>query len=162
LSDGVKFVPGAQAFWRNTGVKGLSYIGLSKAKMEAHFVSMESQIAYVRRLEDSSRVRAASLRYLQNFLINIYPERQDILEQAERLAAALGGTLREPALSWKYAYVQKVFGWGAAKRMRVFLPNLKRELGICSDKVMFALEARISSRRNGSDQISMSRETLTL
>jgi glycosyltransferase involved in cell wall biosynthesis len=154
LSDCVKFVPGAQTFWRNTGVHGLSYLGLSQEKIKAHFVSMESQIAHLRKLEDSSRVRAACLRYLQNFLINIYPERRDILKQAQQLAAALGGTLGAPALSWKYAYVQKVFGWGVAKRMRLFLPNLKRGLGIFSDKIMFALEAKAAPERRGCNQVS--------
>lgn len=146
-SSGVKFVPEAKAFWRNTGMRGLSYIGTSREKVDAHFLSMRLQISNLRALEDSERVRTACLRYLQNFMIYVYPERPDLFEQAQEIAQELGGRVEAPVLSWKYAYFQKAFGWGAAKQLRFLLPNLKRGFNIWWDKQMFCL-----GNRNGQVQ----------
>jgi hypothetical protein len=56
---------------------------------------------------------------LQTWLHNFYPDRRDILEEAHRLARELGGELRDPRFSWKYAWIEKTFGWKAAKRAQV-------------------------------------------
>ena len=48
-------------------------------------------IRYLRWLEDSPRVRAACVAYLQNWLPLCYPIRPDLVKQAEELAARLGG-----------------------------------------------------------------------
>jgi hypothetical protein len=57
---------------------------------------------------------------LQNRLVSFYPERLDIVKQAEQLAATLGGRLEvPPRLSWKYAWIQKGFGWPLAKRAQI-------------------------------------------
>lgn len=148
-SEHVKFVPESKVFWRNTGMRGLSYIGFSTAKIEAHFLSMASQIARLRSLEDSPRVRTACLRYLQNFMIYVYPERAEMFQRAQALGRDLGGVIVPPDLSWKYAYFQKVFGWHLAKRMRFVLPNLKRGLNIWLDKKTYQLQNSQSQEVDG-------------
>src|SRR5262249_47471090 len=90
-SDGVRFVPGANAFYRVAGLNTVSNVGRSKRKMEGLFRSMQLHIEYLRSLDDSERARAACVKYLQNSLINLYPERPDIMEQAKQLASTLGG-----------------------------------------------------------------------
>src|SRR5439155_1885423 len=115
-SDGVRFVREAKVFYRMSGFNCLSYIGRSDRKKEAQFVSMELHIRYLRSLEDSERVRTACVKYLQNWLPNFYPERPDIVKKAHQLAATLGGQLEVPRLSWKYVWIQKLFGWGLAKQ----------------------------------------------
>src|SRR5437016_1474407 len=77
-SDGTRFSPEARVYYRVAGPNSLSYIGRSERKMEAQFVSMQLHIGYLRSLEDSERVRAACVTYLQNWLPNFYPERLDI------------------------------------------------------------------------------------
>src|SRR5262249_53710411 len=74
-SSGVKFVPEAKVFYRASGAASLSYVGHSDRKLEAHFHSMQLHVDYIRSLEDSARVRAACLTYLQNWLPLFYPER---------------------------------------------------------------------------------------
>src|SRR6516162_8697443 len=76
-SDGVRFVPGAKVFYRITPSTRLSYIGRSDKKRDAQLLSMQLHVKYIRSLEDSERVRAACLNYLQTWLINFYPERPD-------------------------------------------------------------------------------------
>lgn len=136
-SDGVCFVPEAKVFYRVAGTTRLSYIGHSSKKMEAQFRSMKLHIGYLRSLEDSERVRAACVQYLQNWLISFYPERLDIVKEAEQLAATLGGELRTPTFSWKYAWIQALFGWNPAKRAQVLLPQIRWSVVRAWDKVLF-------------------------
>ncbi len=118
-SNGVRFVPDAKMFYRRSGNASLSYIGTSNKKLEAQFLSMQLHIRYLRSLEDSPRVRDACLTFIQDWLIQFYPERQDLVGQLEELAKELGGQLQQPRLSWKYAWIQKLFGWRAAKEAQL-------------------------------------------
>jgi len=140
LSDGIQFVPDARVYYRASGASSLSYIGRSDRKREAQWHSMELHIAYLRSLEDSPRVRAACVRYIQNWLICFYPERLDIVQKAERKAAELGGHLDTPRLSWKYIWIKTIFGWGLAKRAHVFLPRVRWLLIRFWDKVLFRVD----------------------
>ncbi len=136
-SNGVRFIPEAKVFYRMSGFSGLSYVGRSDRKMEALFVSMQLHIGYLRSLEDSERVRSACVKYLQTCLPSFYPERLDIVKQAEQIAATLGGRLNvPPPLSWKYAWIQKGFGWPLTKRAQMFLPLCKQSMIRSWDKVL--------------------------
>lgn len=141
-SDGVRFVPGAKVYYRASGTNSLSYIGRSDKKLEALWRSMQLHVAYLRSFEDSERVRAACVTYLRNWLICFYPERLDIVKRAEEMAAQFGGQLGVPRLSWKYSWIEAVFGWGLAKRVRVLMPAVRWSLERYKDKVLFHLERR--------------------
>jgi glycosyltransferase involved in cell wall biosynthesis len=141
-SEGIRFVPEAKVFYRMAGTTSLSYIGHSSRKMEAQFRSMRLHIGYLRSLEDSERVRAGCVRYLQNWLINFYPERMDIVKQAEELACELGGSLRAPKVSWKYAWIRALFGWGPAKRTQILLPRIRWSLVRAWDKALFRAQSQ--------------------
>ncbi len=124
-SDGVRFVPDGGVFYRRNGSARLSYIGRSNRKIEAQFHSMRLHIGYLLSLEDSDRARAACVTYLQNWLITFYPERLDIVREAEELALRLGGRLEPPRLSWKYEWIRRLFGWTIAKRAQDGLRGAK-------------------------------------
>jgi glycosyltransferase involved in cell wall biosynthesis len=141
-SDGVRFVPDGKVFYRVSGSGRLSYIGRSSRKMEAQFESMRLHIRYLLSLENSERSRAACVTYLQNWLIDFYPERLDIVAEAEQIAADLGGRLKTPRLSWKYDWIRPLFGWDAAKRAQVFSRQLKASVLRSWDKTLFRLERR--------------------
>jgi hypothetical protein len=100
---------------------------------------MDLHVKYVRSLEDSERVRAACVQYLKIWLPNFYPERLDLFERILQLAASLGGRLEPPRLSWKYAWIQKVFGWNAAKRTQLYYSNGKASAIRSLDKALFRL-----------------------
>lgn len=141
-SNGIRFVPDARVYYRASGPKRLSYIGLSDRKLDAQWLSMQLQIGYLRSLEDSDRTRAACLQYLQTWLIYFYPERSEIVRQFERTAKELGGELEVPRLSWKYSWIQKTFGWRMAKRARLFMPQVRRNMESSWDKMLFFVESR--------------------
>ena len=141
-SDGTRFIPEARVFYRMSGFNCLSYIGRSERKMEAQFLSMQLHIGYLRSMEESDRVRAACVRFLQHRLPSFYPERLDIVRQAEQLAATLGGRLEvPPPLSWKYAWIQKSFGWPLAKRAKLLMPRCKWSLIRSLDKALSRLDS---------------------
>ncbi len=139
-SDGIRFVPEGRVFYRMSGSGRLSYIGRSSRKMEAQFVSMRLHIAYLRSLEDSERVRAACVTYLQNWLLHFYPDRLDIVKEVEQLATELGGRLETPRLSWKYDWIRRLFGWSLAKRAQIYVPRARWTLARFWDRLLSWLE----------------------
>jgi hypothetical protein len=141
LSDGVRFVPHAKIFYRRVGSTGLSYVGLSNAKLDAHLLSMQLQIQNIRSLEDSERVRHACLAFMQRYMIYFYPERMDVIRQLDQLAAQVGGRLQLPRLSWKYAWIQKVFGWTVAKRAQLFYNQCKSWVARMWDRILYSVES---------------------
>ncbi len=140
-SDGTRFVPGTGVFYRATGSISLSQIGNSDKKKDAMLLSMKLHIQYLRSLEESERVRKACLTYMQNWYHNFYPERPDIGEELQVLAAQLGGHLEAPRLRWKYAWMKPIFGWKAAKWAQWALPQVKASCFRHCDKAIHRLEA---------------------
>jgi glycosyltransferase involved in cell wall biosynthesis len=141
-SDGIRFVPTAKVFYRMAGAGSLSYIGTSDKKRAAQWLSMQLHISYLRSLEDSERVRAACVKFLQNWMVYFYPERLDIFRQAEDMARSLGGQLEIPRLSWKYSWIKATFGWRPARRAQLFLPGIRWSLARLWDRALFRIENR--------------------
>ena len=138
-SDGVKFVPDAKVFYRRSA-GSLSYVGHSSRKIEAQLHSMRLHIAYLRSLEESPRVRQACVAYLQNWLLHFYPERLDIVKEAQELALELGGQLDMPRFSWKYAWLGAMGRPDLAKRAQVFSRNLRTRATRSFDKMLLHME----------------------
>jgi len=139
-STGIRFVPQSRVYYRIAPTSRLSYIGRSDKKMESQFLSMKLQIGYLRAREDSDRVRAACVTYLQTWLPNFYPNRPDLVQEAQQLAASLGGRLSLPKASWKYAWIEKVFGFAAAKHAQLYYNRGKSSTLRAWDKMMYALQ----------------------
>ena len=135
-------------FYRMSGYNCLSYVGQSDRKIEAQLASMKLHIGYLRSLEDSERSRAACVQYLQNWLPTFYPNRPDLVKEAQQLAGSLGGRLEIPRFSRKYAWIQKTFGLKTARRAQVILPRVKWSLIRSLDKALFRLnEQKTSDQR---------------
>ena len=141
-SDGVRFVPDAKVYYRKSGVSSLSYIGLSDSKMEAQMCSMQLHIRYLRSLEDSQQVREVCVKYLQNWLPFFYPNRPDLLNQAEEMAASLGGRLQMPKLSWKAYLISLLVGRQQVKRARTLLARVRWFLIRRWDRMLFQVDGR--------------------
>jgi glycosyltransferase involved in cell wall biosynthesis len=139
-SDGIQFVPDAKSYYRNAGFKSISYIGGSNKKLESLFLSIKLHIQYLLSLEDSERTRSACVTYLQTWLPNFHPNRPDLVQEAQRLAASLGGRLPVPKASWKYAWIEKLFGFATAKRTRSHYNWVKSSALRAYDKMMYSLE----------------------
>jgi glycosyltransferase involved in cell wall biosynthesis len=141
-SSCIRFVPQSRVYYRITPSSRLSYIGRSDKKMEAHFLGMKLQIGYLRAREDSDRVRAACLTYLQAWLSSFYPDRPDLVQEAEQLAGNLGGRLSVPRASWKYAWIETILGFGAAKHAQLYYNRCKESVLRMWDKMMYLLERK--------------------
>ena len=149
-SSGVRFVPDAKVYYRVTASNRLSYVGQSDSKLEAHLLSRRLQIGYLRLVEDSDRVRAACLKYLQTSYFNFYPERVAQVRESQQLAAMVGGRLEIPKLSWKYRWIQKLFGFVVAKRVRQRWNRCKSAVIRSWDKTLFYLQGGKQSFRETS------------
>jgi glycosyltransferase involved in cell wall biosynthesis len=139
-SEGVRFVPEAKVFYRETPSNRLSHVGMSDRKKVALLVSMQLHVKYLRSLEESDRVRAACMTYMQTWLLNFYPERPDLVAELEKLAATMGRRLEVPRLRWKYAWIKPLFGWALAKRAQLVLPMIKASFKRSWDRTMYNLQ----------------------
>jgi glycosyltransferase involved in cell wall biosynthesis len=139
-SNGIRFVPQSRVYYRIVPTSRLSYIGRSNKKMEAQFLGMKLQIGHLRAREDSDRVRAACVTYLQTWLRDFYPNRPDLVQEAHQLAANLGGRLSLPKASWKYAWIERLFGFGVAKYAQLYYNRVKSSALRAWDKMMYSLE----------------------
>src|ERR1700678_2499535 len=141
-SDGTRFVKESKVYYRQAGASSLSYIGHSNRKLEAQWISMKLHIGYLRSLVDDARARAACVTYLQNWMVFFYPNRLDLFKEAGDLAKSLGGELQIPQFSWKYSWIEPIFGREQARRAQVMLPRMKWSLVRAWDKTLFHLENR--------------------
>jgi glycosyltransferase involved in cell wall biosynthesis len=141
-TNGIRFVPQSRVYYRITPSSRLSHIGRSDKKIETQFLGMKLQIGYLRAREDSDRIRAACVTYLQTWLPNFYPNRADLVQEAQQLAASLGGRLFLPKASWKYAWIEKLFGFGAAKHTQLYYNRGKSSALRAWDKIMYLFERR--------------------
>lgn len=139
-SDGVRHVPDAKVYYRATGPERLSYIGRDQRKFDMMFLSIEMHINYVLAVEDTERVRAACLKYLQNNLVHFYPGQAEILAHAQRLAGLLGGKLEEPSFEPKYAWIERIAGPHVAKSAQLYLPRARWAVARRWDKALSRLE----------------------
>jgi glycosyltransferase involved in cell wall biosynthesis len=139
-SNGIQFVPDAKSYYRKAGFKSISYIGGSNKKLDSLFISMKLHVQYLLSLEDSERTRSACVAYLQTWLPEFYPNRPDLMGEAQQLAASLGGLLSLPKASWKYAWIEKLFGFRAAKHTQLYYNRGKFSALRAWDKVMYSLE----------------------
>lgn len=159
VSKGTRFVREARVFYRITpSGSRVSYIGRSNQKKDAMFLSIKLHIHCLRSFEESERVRRACLVYMQNWLDHFYPERPDIVEGLQDLAGQLHGHLEAPRLRGKYAWMEPMFGYKAAKRVQMVLPDLKASFIRRWDKVMYRLEARDESVNHTTDAVGLSRK----
>jgi O-antigen/teichoic acid export membrane protein/glycosyltransferase involved in cell wall biosynthesis len=157
-SDGVRFVPESKVYYRAFGFNSLSYVGRSTRKIEAHWLSMQLHIGYLRSLEDSPRVHEGCLQYLRTSLIYFYPEVPDIVRSAQQMARELGEELGVPSLSWKYSWVARVFGWRFIKPLQRTLRRARWTVQKQWDRALFRIQSGGKSEpmleyENGSWQI---------
>ncbi len=136
-SELVQFVPEAKVYYRAPFPHGLSYLGRSRKKINAHWLSMRLHIGYLRSLDDSAAAREACLAFLQTSLVHFYPEMSDLVEEMQKMAGELGGRLEAPRMSWKYSWILAMFGWGAAKRVQILAPKARWTVRRYWDKALF-------------------------
>jgi glycosyltransferase involved in cell wall biosynthesis len=140
--ESIRFVPEARSYYRRAGSGSISFIGRSNKKMDSLLISMKLHIKYLLSLEDTPRSRQACVSYINVWISSFYPQRPDIISELEQLAANLGGRVEMPKLSWKYSWLQKLFGPELAKRAQIYLPQLKEDAQRAWDRTMFRLENR--------------------
>jgi glycosyltransferase involved in cell wall biosynthesis len=139
-SDGVRFCPESKVYYRSFGFDTLSYVGDSAHKIEAHWLSMKLHIHYLRLMEESKRVDAACVQYLRNWMLCFYPERSEMVKQAQQIALDLGESLGIPTLSWKYSWILRLFGWGWAKTAQRVLRRQRWLVEKHVDKLLSAFD----------------------
>ena len=97
-SEGVRFEPEARVYYRVSGAASLSNLDRSHKKLESQWLSMQMHIKSLRALEDSNRVRAACVHYLQTWFLPFYPEHKDLVSQSSKHGPRVGRCIATAAL----------------------------------------------------------------
>jgi glycosyltransferase involved in cell wall biosynthesis len=145
-SKSVKFVAEARTFYRIGNYGSVAKTRSHRAQTALHGSKMKC-IRYLLSLEDSPRTRAACLRLLQDWLPEFYPDREDLVADAEQLADELGGKLYPPTLKWKYQPVRWLAGYKAARMAASILPRIRSQAAREWDHFMFRI-LRVDSGSN--------------
>ncbi len=135
-SEGVRFVPEARAYYRRASVGSLSR-AISERAADSLLLSIGLCIHYLLEIEDSDRTRAASIRFLQDWIDRgncFHPDRSELYARVQSLAHELGGSVEPPRLGWKYAPLQAVFGWKAVRHVRRTVSDTKLRARIRLDR----------------------------
>ncbi len=74
-----------------------------------------------------------------------HPDRPDLVQEAQQLAESLGGRLPLPKASWKYAWIEKLFGFGAAKHTQLYYNRAKSFALRAWDRMMYSVDHRSRS-----------------
>lgn len=131
----IKFVSNAKSYWRIGNYRSMSEKKSDEA-LDALFASTCRCIEHLRSLDDSERSRKACVQFIQDRLINFYPEKTEIVKKSFDLARELGGDLIPPPLKWKYAGIKKIFGYAAAKDISLRMPRIKASIINKYDRIM--------------------------
>lgn len=126
-ADAIRFVPDARVYYRRANPSSLSRV-VSERACESLMLSLQLCIDQLRKLEDSDRTRAASVRYLQSWVDAsdcLCPDAPARFAKAQALAGELGGLLKPQRLSWKYVPIGAAFGHTTARRFRALWGTLK-------------------------------------
>jgi glycosyltransferase involved in cell wall biosynthesis len=132
----VKFVEEAKTYYRVGNYGALNKARSARAQT-ALFGSKVKCIRYLLSLEDSGRTRRACVQLLHDWLPDFYPGRPDLVAEARRLAAELGGELQTPIVKWKYRPVEWVCGYGAAVKAAALLPRIRAEVARNWDRFLY-------------------------
>ena len=102
--------------------------------------SIKLHIQYLLSMEDSERMRDASVRYVSAWLAEFYPYRPDLADELKSVGKALGGHPNDPRLSWKYQWLVELFGWRVGRYSQVRISEAKHGAAILWDRAMYRIE----------------------
>ena len=141
----VKFVPTAKSYYRRWSAGSLSK-STSLGACRSLLTSLKLSFEYLLELEDSPRTRTAALSYLQVWFHYFYPDKTELIEEAQMLARKLGGCLQPPKLPRKYELIRRLFGWEIAYTSMRTVATSKLRLYRTLDEMLWKLSRRKEAR----------------
>ncbi|MDH3349718.1 MAG: glycosyltransferase family 2 protein [Desulfobulbaceae bacterium] len=134
-SKHVCFVEQAKSYYRLGNPASLSRSHSDDA-CNSLWYSIDSSIDCFLALEDSPRTRQACMRYLQDWYIYFYPEKDYLLKLVHSKAKSLGKELpNPPKLDLEYKLIYPFFGWKGVKAMMHFTSDVKLHSKILRDRL---------------------------
>lgn len=133
----IRFVPESRVFCRRGNVGVSSSRSLDDRKLDSQMTSLRLHIQRLRAMEDSGRTRDAGLKLLNRWAHVFYPERMDIYQEMKAMAVELGGDIQLPKPRWKYRWIQKIFGWQAAKNTQRMMSTIRSKARMAQEWLPF-------------------------
>lgn len=131
------------------GVLGISHdLTINDRKLTSLARALENIVLIAIELEDSPRMREACLRDLEGWAFYFHPEREELLNNLERLAERLGGRLRKPTLPRKYNWLRAFVGFRTAKTIQRLMPAIRSYMAKCGEELLCSLDGVGNSDTN--------------
>lgn len=129
------FVPRAKSYCRRVNTRSLSSTtNLTEEKIESQMMSSYLQSRCLLSFENSPRTRTACIKEFHRVLILCYPEKERLFSKASEHIRTLGRIHIPSILSWKYSWINKLFGWKVSKKIICILLKINLFAHIYSEK----------------------------
>jgi glycosyltransferase involved in cell wall biosynthesis len=159
-STEVRFVTEARAYYRIGTVGSLSWnLEWNEKSLRSLCLAYRLQVDHLLALEDSTRTRAACLRFLHTLVPYFYGIDDSFLGELREVARTLGGELPPPRASWKNYPLEKLFG---ARITRKILNNLWTTKWLAQRNLDKYLHDRAISRPSSSGNTATAQSRLNL
>lgn len=138
-SNGTIFTASAESYCRLANPNSLSKAVRNPRWLVSQFSSLEKQIGYLLKIDNSQKSREACLILLQRWFGYFYPSQPILVEKARNLAATLGGVLSLPRCRPKYRWLEPVVGYKVASSMQSLFPRLRASFDRNCDKILYKM-----------------------
>ncbi len=139
-SDMIKFVPTSKVFYRMVGTGRLSHVIGAPHKAHAQLLALERYFQHLRRREDSPRVRAACVKYLEACTAD-FDDSAETIGRLMDLARSCGLELGIPPVPAKYVVIDWLLGRRSARRIQWGYNSVKSALARSWDLAIYRLES---------------------
>jgi glycosyltransferase involved in cell wall biosynthesis len=119
-SQGIKFCWGAKSYYRSGNLNSLSGTKTRKA-WESAFLSLQLGTRNLLATQNTAHTRRVCADVFQRFIYEVYPDVQDLRQQAKMTISELGGSTLQPSCGGIiFQLLSNCFGWQAAKLAQNF------------------------------------------
>jgi glycosyltransferase involved in cell wall biosynthesis len=123
-SSGIAFCADARGYYRSAGALTLSKRRDSEALASA-FSAVDLSCRHLLQRCDSAAALKACAAHYQRFAYDAYPRAAELVAQAEKRAAALGGSDLRPGGGPAFQILARVLGWKLSKRAQLAWRTLR-------------------------------------
>lgn len=116
-SEFVKFIRDSKSFYRIGNVDSTSMNKSYKAS-ESYILAAKLSIKYLLELENSSKTKTASLKFLNNRMPLFLPDNINIIKEAMAIAADISGKLTLPSERTIYELIRTLFGGKVVQKVK--------------------------------------------
>ena len=118
-ADKILFTPNAKVFYRSGLTGALSQVTFGK-NFEKAFLSTQLGCTYLLAAENSKEMKLICANRYQEWIFRMYPKYPELIKKMEEQIVAWGGSTRKMEGGKFFKFLDNMFGWRKAKKIKSF------------------------------------------